>query len=257
MYLEKQMMNASIYVTWNVMNDKPLSNILLDDEPRFNLILFEYSGNLKNESSITIKHVSWENSCFVHSEASEGKGDIIRHLAKHIDESSTKYIGIIDDDILIRVSDLNRALELGVNADLASFQPSLARCSHYSHEFTVNQQNSIVRKVDWVEIMMPIMKSELLWLAKPFLELSISSWGLDCYLFPMLALTQGVRGGHAVIDASIAAHVRPITSGAKIYRNGFTAQQEMMVVKEACIQYLNHISYKGSEIELLSKLFDF
>jgi hypothetical protein len=56
--------------------------------------------------------------------------------------------------------------------------------------------------------------------------------------FPMLALINQIGTYHAVIDECIAAHVRPITSGNKIYRNGLTAPQEMARLKRSCQSYL-------------------
>lgn len=246
-------MSALIFVTWNAEKDAPLANLIIDEELRFDLALFDYTGSLQEPSHILVNNVS----CSIYSKTTEGKGEIIKHLANGLISSDNRYVGIIDDDIIIRVSDLNRALEIGERGGYASFQPSLARCSYYSHGFTLNHQNSTAREVCWVEIMMPIIKSELLLLAKPFLDLSISSWGFDCYVLPMLAFTEKIEGGHAVIDASIAAHIRPITSGNKIYRNGLTAEQEMLRVKHACKKYMVSIGINWEEDDLLHELFSF
>ena len=50
----------------------------------------------------------------------------------------------------------------------------------------------------------------------PFLRNNISAYGLDCFVFPMLAITNGISGGHAVIDASIGTHLRDIRSNKRI-----------------------------------------
>ena len=237
-------MDTLLYITWDAAKDKPLGNIIMDEEPIFDLAIFDYSGTIKGKyTHFRLNGISGIITCAVHSEVSEGKGDIIRYISNIDRLQEPEYIGIIDDDILIRVSDINRAVRIAERENFTSFQPSLARCSYYSHGFTLNHPNSSFRKVDWVEIMMPVLKSKLMRAVKPFLEYSISSWGLDCYAFPMLAFIEGIGNNHAVIDASIAAHIRRIRSGHTVYRNGLTASQEKDNVKEACKRYLASIGY--------------
>ena len=253
-------MNTTIFVTWNASKEQPLTNIIIDEKPLFDISVFDYSGSLakhQQSSSVTIKSGSWERRCTILSGATEGKGEILKSIANNADNTQSSYIGIFDDDILIRVSDINRAVLIGEQSGFASFQPSLAKCSHYSYEFTLNQQGTMARIVPWVEIMMPIIKTKLLMAAKPFLGSNISSWGLDCYVLPMLALTEKISGHHAVIDASIASHLRKVSSGDKIYHNGLTASQEMMVTKSACKQYLAHKGIQLDECDALRELLAF
>ena len=254
------MVNTIIFVTCNCSKERPLANIIIDAEPLFGISIFDYSGSLakhQQPSSVTIKSGNWERQCTLLSAATEGKGEILKNIANNADNTQSLYIGIFDDDILVRVSDINKAVLIGEELGFASFQPSLARCSHYSHKFTLNQQASIARRVPWVEIMMPIIKTDLLIAAKPFLASNISSWGLDCFVLPMLALTENISGHHAVIDASIASHIRRISSGDKIYRNGLTARQEMMMTKSACNQYLAHKGIQADECDALRELLAF
>lgn len=253
-------MNTSIFVTCNCSKEQPLANIIIDAEPLFDISIFDYSGSLAKDqqpNSVTIKSKKWEGQCKLLSAATEGKGEIINNIVSNADNTQSLYIGIFDDDILARVSDINKAVSIGEKSGFASFQPSLARCSHYSHKFTLNQKGSKARRVPWVEIMMPIIKTDLLMAAKPFLASNVSSWGLDCYVFPMLALTENIGGHHAVIDASIAAHIRRISSGDKIYRNGLTGRQEKAATKSACQQYLAHKGIQPDECDALRKLLAF
>lgn len=235
-------MSTTIYVTWDATKKDPLENFIADEDPIFNLCIFDYSGHYGDNRellSLAIKHGHSDRNYNLFSITTHGKGEILNHIANHHQGPESDYIGVFDDDILIRISDLNRAILIGESSDFASFQPSLARCSHFSHGFTVNQEGSIARKVAWIEIMMPIMKRELLRAAKPFLEHNVSAYGLDCFVFPILALSEGISGGHAVIDASIASHIKKVTPGNKVYRNGLTARQEMHAMKDACKKYLS------------------
>ena len=103
--------------------------------------------------------------------------------------------------------------------------------------------------------MVPIIKSELLISSLPFLKNNFSAYGLDCYVFPMLAITNGIRGGHAVIDAAICTHLRKIRTNKRIFSNGMNASQELVKVKEDCIKYLLNRGIKWEKSEKLSVLF--
>jgi hypothetical protein len=253
-------MSATIFVNWHSKEDKPLKNIIFDEEPKFNVSLFEYSGSLDPEpTTITIGNGEWEKTVTIYSEATEGKGDIIKYVAQREETYDSDYVGFFDEDILVRVSDLNRALQIAEAENLCSFQPSLAPCSHYTFGFTLHHENSIGRKVGWVESMMPTIKQELLREAKPFLDrdISISFWGIDAYLFPMLAYMHNIGNGHAVIDVAIAAHIREITSGNCTRRNGLTAREEMANMKVACKEHLEQAGIDWEKIDTLRVLFDF
>lgn len=253
-------MSANIFVTWNSKEDKPLKNIIFDEEPKFNVSLFEYSGSLGPEHKTTlIGNGEWGQTVIIYSESTEGKGDIIKYIAQQEETYNSDYVGFFDDDILIRVSHLNRALEIAEAENLCSFQPCLAPCSHYTFGFTLHHENSVGRRVGWVESMMPVIRQELLEKAKPFLDkdISISFWGIDAYLFPMLAYMHNIGNGHAVIDVAVAAHIREITSGNSVRRNGLTAREEMANMKIACKEHLEQAGIDWEKIDTLRVLFDF
>lgn len=229
---------TTIYFTWHAKCAKPIENLIFDEKPTFDIALFDYSGTT-TAHHIGFEFVEWSAQCRLYSKDTDGKGEIISFISKvEADSQTTGYVGFFDDDILIRVSDLNRAIAIGAKMNATSFQPSLARCSHYSHNFTLNRRDGNYHRVNWVEIMMPIVKQKLLLEAAPFLKYSNSSWGIDSYAFPIVTIAEGLPSNHLVIDASIASHIRPISSGEKIYRNGLTAVQEAAQVKMACKQYL-------------------
>lgn len=62
---------------------------------------------------------------------------------------------------------------------------------------------------------------------------NVSSWGIDKYLIPTLQQLTGMTRT-ALLDAVVASHRRPITSGQKVYRNGRTAGQESALLKAGC-----------------------
>ena len=263
-------MRDCIYFTFNSHVSKPLENLILDAKPCFQIHLFDYSGLIKedclDDNIYNLKGTSngelWRQECRIVAKSTEGKGQIIYEIASIIPKEEGYYIGIFDDDILIRVSDINKALVIAKKKSFASFQSSLANCSYFSHAFTLNHNHRKLfpifhkyRYVPYVEIMMPIMKSELLISSIPFLINNISSFGLDCYVFPILAITNGISGGHAVIDASIATHIRQFRINKKIFSNGMTASQEQLKLKKDCMDYLIEKGIDWRRYKKLSILF--
>ena len=65
----------------------------------------------------------------------------------------------------------------------------------------------------------------------------MSSWGIDKYLMPTLQQLLGLPGT-AIVDAVQASHLRPISSGQKVYRNGLTAPIEAQHMRERCLALL-------------------
>ena len=80
---------------------------------------------------------------------------------------------------------------------------------------------------------MPFYRGALFRAGAPHYAGNTSSWGIDKYLMPTLqqltCMTQT-----ALLDAVMASHRRPVTSGQKVYRNGRTAGEESALLKAAC-----------------------
>lgn len=247
-----------VFFAWNAQAELPLSGLIVDEAPCFQVALFDYSGSRDQSLELVSVRVGSRLTlaCMTVSQATEGKGQVLWNIAKLlVDEArGLDYVGVIDDDVLVRVSDLNRAISLGSEHGLVTFQPSLARCSHVAHDFTLHQPGSSVRLVNWVEIMMPLIKADLFIKAADFFAASISSWGLDCYALPMLAITEGFGHRHGIIDASLACHTRPLRSNAKTFSNGLTAQQELQRIKAMCLAHLNAEAHAFRQHPQLSDL---
>lgn len=254
-------MNTIVFIAWDSSREQPLQNIIIDEQPLFTVALFDYGRkNLARycqSRTITIISGSCEWQCICLSAPTEGKGEVLKHIANYAENIDYAYIGIFDDDVLIRISDINRTVSVGEASNFASFQPSLARSSYIAHDFTVNQPLSTARQVSWVEIMIPIIKTNLFLAATPFLSSNISSWGIDCYVLPMLAITENISGCHAVVDVGIATHLRRLRSDKKIYSNGLTARQELLKTKNSCLQYLVNNGIELHKCNALLQLFGF
>lgn len=226
-----------VLVSWDG-SSAPLEAIHLDAPPDFDWVLFDYSGR----STAGPWHTADGQRVWRLSQATECKGDIYQALAAHLAEHCRQappptYVGLLDDDIVTSVSDLNRALHIARTQGLDVFSMTLSHDSHCSHRWMRSQGRNMLRHVDWVEVMMPFYRSDLLLAAAPHLQGNTSSWGVDRYLMPMLQKLHGLERT-ALLDRLVAAHLRPVTSGQRVYRNGLTAAQERDAMKRHCQQQL-------------------
>ena len=80
---------------------------------------------------------------------------------------------------------------------------------------------------------MPFYRGALFLAGRDHYAGNVSSWGIDKYLMPTLQQLLGMQQT-ALLDAVMASHRRPITSGQKVYRNGRNAAQESALLKERC-----------------------
>jgi hypothetical protein len=222
-----------VLISWNG-REAPLRCLLRDGVPQFDLVVFDYSGQADAQ---LLRQLPWP--VVLLSEVTQCKGDIYQALAKYLNESNfhPRFVSLIDDDIIISVNDINRVLHLGELHDLHVFSPTLSHDSQYTHRWTLRQPNRMLRPVDWVEVMMPFYHGDLFLAAAPYYEGNISSWGIDKYLIPtwgqLKKMTRTV-----LIDAVMACHYRPITSGRMVYRNGLTAGQERDRMRQACLDLI-------------------
>lgn len=219
-----------VLVSWDGKS-QPLLCLHLDATPQFSIVLFDFSGT-STKTELTVQGLR----CQVLSGATECKGEIYQALAAHLSTASVlpEYVSLIDDDIIIGVSDINRALHLARATGLDVFSPCLSHDSHYTHRWTLQQGHAMALPVDWVEVMMPFYRGKLFMAGASHYAGNISSWGIDKYLIPTLQKLTGMERT-AILNAVVASHVRPVTSGQKTYRNGRTAAMERDALKASCI----------------------
>lgn len=199
----------------------PLEPVTQDATPEFDLLLFDYSGKATAPEGITLLSVS-----------TECKGEIYREVHRWLANTNHdyEYVGLLDDDIETRWSDINRLLEIAHAHGLDCFVAGLSHDSYYSHKKFLHKGGSTVRPIDWVEVMMPFYRTKLFMAGGAYYANSISSWGLDQFA---MATLQKLRQFNrvAVVDAIVFRHQRPITSDDKIFANGLSAHQERRVVR--------------------------
>ncbi|MBT9459717.1 MAG: hypothetical protein IV097_24090 [Burkholderiaceae bacterium] len=219
-----------VLVSWDGKSP-PLQCLHIDATPQFSLVLFDFSGTVA-QAELTVQGLR----CRVLSGATECKGEIYQALAAHLAGASPlpEYVSLIDDDIIIGVSDINRALHLARATGLDVFSPCLSHDSHYTHRWTLQQGQAMAHPVDWVEVMMPFYRGQIFMAGAPHYAGNVSSWGIDKYLIPTLQKLLGMERT-AILNTVVASHVRPVTSGQKTYRNGRTAAMERDALKAICL----------------------
>ncbi|MFY8119426.1 MAG: hypothetical protein ACOVLH_16575, partial [Roseateles sp.] len=94
-----------VLVSWDG-SATPLAMIHLDAAAEFDWVLFDYTGR-HPAGELQLRH----QSCTVLSARTECKGEIYQALAEHLAMQGRcpEYVSLIDDDVLLSVSDINRA----------------------------------------------------------------------------------------------------------------------------------------------------
>jgi hypothetical protein len=126
-----------------------------------------------------------------------------------------EQILLLDDDIAMVYDDVDRLLDIAAAYDLDLAQASLSEDSHVFWPFLKNSSGTLLRYTNLIEVMMPLFSRRAFLLCVATFDQSISSWGLD---FVWEALIAAHGGKLAVIDAVVAAHLRPVDlSGGAFY----------------------------------------
>lgn len=219
-----------VVISWDGKS-VPHACIGFDQEPRFRLVTFDYSGAAVAEN----RHPSAE----LLSRRTECKGQIFDEVARFVGDAGAglDYIGLIDDDVMMRISDINHMLHIARALALDAFSPALSHDSYYSHPAMLRRENRVAHAAAWVEVMAPFYRAPLFLAASRHFRHSISAWGIDRFLMPMFQKTMRMEKV-AVIDAVMAAHVRPVVSQARRYSNGLSASEEAARLRIWCMRHI-------------------
>lgn len=130
------------------------------------------------------------------------------------------YICFMDEDIRVDADTLAGLFDTcsGISPKIA--QPALAWGSYFSYAGLMQQPNFAFRHVNFIEMMCPIFRSDILKKIQPLYELGLES-GID--LIWCNEVYEGPRD-FAVIDAFPVLHTEPV--GGRKADNGFTGGRE-------------------------------
>ena len=137
--------------------------------------------------------------------------DLIVRNAELIDRY--KYVMLPDDDLLFTPDGMSWFFDLCRRHDFAVAQPSLDYESFYSHPITIRRPMLSYRLTDFVEVMTPCFRTDVLHQVLPTFVASASGWGIDD-VWPGLV---GRTGGRmAIVDEVSVTHTRPV--GGELYK---------------------------------------
>lgn len=168
------------------------------------------------------------------SVATECKGHLMEEAWRSLGSpASGHYMGFIDDDVLLRSSDINMLLAVARIHQLSAAQPAVSFTSSLCREYGWLRQRagSSLHRVPIVEIMAPFIRADLLDLAMPFLRGVRSGYGLDRFALPLCADHLGAWRFGAV-DLTPLSHVRVIASLETRFSNGLLSKEEELLIRQ-------------------------
>ena len=223
--------SVMLIFAWNGI-DEPFKWIDFDDQPKFEVVLFNYSGN-NTLASLNNKYYDK-----IISERTEFKGSLLNAVYKlYKDVTDVDYIGFVDDDIQINIFGINQLIETAYANNLDAFQAAIHPDSYCSHQFNVWDSEKTIDYVNWVEIMMPFYRKTLFDGAHDFYATNISSYGIDNYAIPFYQQILGLNKT-AVIHTVFMKHLKPVTDGSKIFSNGLSSRQEGEIIRKKILQMI-------------------
>lgn len=225
-----------VLISWDGQ-EPPARHVQLDAPAQFELLLFDYSGKAERPRLVSSgwpEHWGWL------SEATACKGEILSMLVARLANrlQQCHYIGLIDDDIVISISQINQALRRGSKLGSVCFSPTLAPGKHAWVPHMVSQGKAAWRIVPWVEMKMSFVRRDLFMATAPFYPLSISSYGIDYFVHPYFARALKCPGDFHVFDDIAVVNCREDRSGSRTFANGMTAVEEGERLGRICLQHL-------------------
>jgi hypothetical protein len=155
----------------------------------------------------------YKSDCKFYREEKGPKYHLLQNALKQPSLMNYKYIWLPDDDIHATPADLDRMFEHMKFFNLSLSQPSIM--GWYSLDITLHQKGSLLRFVNFVEIMCPCFSSEALAICLDTFKENTTGWSYDALWNVKLGQP---RRSIAIIDDVVVFHTRPVFSG-DLYQN--------------------------------------
>ena len=220
--------------------------VVMDQSLPCRVVLFDWTGEGIEEGS---------NPCGfeVLSVATECKGHLMEEAWRQLTPPPPgHYMGFIDDDVLLRSSDIQTLLATARIYNLSATQPAVSFSSSLCQEYGWLRQRvgSCLHRVPIIEIMAPFLRRDLLDLCMPFLQGIRSGYGLDRFAIPLCASHLNIWR-FAAVDCSPLTHVRAFSSLEKRFSNGLLSKEEELVIRQRLMQAMgfvvDQVLYKNLE----------
>ena len=226
-----------VLISWDGQ-EPPARHLLLDEPARFALLLFDTSGRAQRPMELP---AGWPEAWCWLSQATACKGEILMVVTHWLADRlpAGRLVGLIDEGLVISVSQINTVLERGHQLGSVCCSPSLDPARPASAPHMVSQgARQAWRTVPWIDLRMSFVRVDLLLAAAPFYPLSISGAGIDRFVQPCFARALDLPGDFHVFDDIVIADVREEHSGSRLFANGLTALQEGQRLGHLCRQHL-------------------
>jgi hypothetical protein len=168
------------------------------------------------------------------SVATECKGHLMEEAWRQLPPPAPgHYMGFIDDDVLLRSSDIQTLLATARIYNLSAAQPAVSFSSSLCQEYGWLRQRvgSSLHRVPIIEIMAPFLRRDLLDASMPFLQGIRSGYGLDRFAIPLCAAHLNIWR-FAAIDCTPLTHVRAFSSLEKRFSNGLLSKEEEHLIRQ-------------------------
>jgi hypothetical protein len=142
-----------------------------------------------------------------------GYGQVIRDYESLIRQY--RYVALFDDDLATDAASLLRLFRVADEQALKIAQPALDHQSYFTHACLLRHKGFVLRHVNFIEMMCPLFRSDVLLDLAPLFELGFES-GIDLV---WSALAHGSPEDFAVIDSVPVRHTRPVGAAKSV--NGF------------------------------------
>jgi hypothetical protein len=244
------MKSSLLILSWDGLLEHKIP-FYFDNEADFDLLVFDYSGN----SSLQL--APHKNIQYFLSHKTESKGDLMYTVYNYLNSTikdNYKFIGFLDDDISVSVSEINHLLQIADIEKLDVFQASLSHDSYYQHRQFIHKPGFQIIQELWVEIMAPFYKFEVFHAFAPYLNGHISGYGVDVYLVPTIQKILNLDKT-AVVHKIQIKHIRPIRSDSKVFSNsktGLIESHEMKLLAHKIYKENKHLFYINSFNKIFS-----
>ena len=208
--------------------------VVMDQPIPCRVVLFDWTGEgFEKESN--------PHGFDVLSVATECKGHLMEEAWRQLPAPPPgHYMGFIDDDVLLRSSDIQTLLATARIYNLSAAQPAVTFSSSLCQEYGWLRQRACttLHRVPIVEIMAPFIRSDLLELSMPFLNGVRSGYGFDRFALPLCA-THLKAWRFAAVDLTPLAHIRTFGSLDKRFSNGLLSKEEELLIRQRLMAAMN------------------
>lgn len=140
-----------------------------------------------------------------------------------------EYVWLPDDDIEADCETINRMFAMMREYDLSVAQPSLSSDSYFTSLHVAQIDQFILRYSNFVEIMVPCLRKDVLEYILPDFEFTLSGYGLDSVWHRLEAIDNRA----AILDSISVRHTRPVGSKLRttVTERGTTPKKEGKVLR--------------------------